>query len=134
MYLVHVAEPLSLHPLPAFRAFLPESLIGFISAYVDVFAGEKLRYFGQYLVKEAEGLFIADAEGVINPSVKPATRIYMILAFHTSQFWIGGNGGKTMPPHINPGHNGHETCFCITNHFPDQIGRASCRERVCQYV
>src|SRR3546814_7584581 len=91
--------------------------MGFISAYVDVFAGEKLRYFGQYLVKEAEGLFIADAEGVINPSVKPATRIYMIIAFHTSKFGIGGNGGKTMSRHIDLGHNGHETCFCITNHF-----------------
>src|SRR3546814_675551 len=64
-------------------------------------------------------LFIADAEGVINPSVKPATRIYMIIAFHTSKFGIGGNGGKTMSRHIDLGHNGHETCFCITNHFPD---------------
>src|ERR1017187_7883503 len=65
-----IGEVLFGHPALAFLADLPKALVTLVAADVDVFRWKELGDFGEDLVDELEGLFIARTEGVIDLGIE----------------------------------------------------------------
>ena len=93
----HALQALGFHPGLAVRAAFPVSLAGFVSADVDILAGEQVKHLQEHLLEEFVGAFLAGTEF---PLVGPVG-----LRQRAGQVRISGPGLVIVPGHLDFGND-----------------------------